>query len=62
MFELPKKTNWLTVLCFRYFSDAVSDDANRREFVKNIVAMYHKFNLDGIDMYVSRHPTATPHF
>ncbi|KAF8605404.1 glycoside hydrolase [Ceratobasidium sp. AG-I] len=34
----------------RCFSDAVSNDANRREFVKNIVAMYHKFNLDGIDI------------
>ncbi|KAG9120722.1 hypothetical protein FRC07_003663 [Ceratobasidium sp. 392] len=29
---------------------AVSTDPNRREFVKNIVDMYHKFNLDGIDI------------
>ncbi|KAG8726871.1 hypothetical protein FRC12_023021, partial [Ceratobasidium sp. 428] len=33
-----------------HFSDAVSNDANRKEFVKNIVSMYHKFNLDGIDL------------
>ncbi|KDN38191.1 hypothetical protein RSAG8_09694, partial [Rhizoctonia solani AG-8 WAC10335] len=36
----------------RYFSDAVSSDANRHEFVKNIVqgATYQKFNLDGVDV------------
>ncbi|KAJ1309099.1 hypothetical protein OPQ81_004777 [Rhizoctonia solani] len=34
----------------RYFSDAVSNDANRHEFVKNIVQMYEKFNLDGVDI------------
>ncbi|KAG8716073.1 hypothetical protein FRC11_009698 [Ceratobasidium sp. 423] len=34
----------------RYFSDAVSSDANRHEFVKNIVQMYQNFNLDGVDI------------
>ncbi|QRV73087.1 chitinase [Ceratobasidium sp. AG-Ba] len=33
-----------------YFSDAVSSDSKRHEFVKNIVAMYHTFSLDGIDI------------
>ncbi|KAH7343349.1 glycoside hydrolase family 18 protein [Rhizoctonia solani] len=34
----------------RYFSDAVSSDENRHEFVKNIVQMYQTFNLDGVDI------------
>ncbi|CAE6516552.1 unnamed protein product [Rhizoctonia solani] len=34
----------------RYFSDAVSSDANRHEFVRNTVQMYRKFNLDGVDV------------
>ncbi|KAG8743978.1 hypothetical protein FRC10_011052 [Ceratobasidium sp. 414] len=33
-----------------HFSDAVSNDSNRREFARNIVVMYHRFNLDGIDI------------
>ncbi|CEL63740.1 Chitotriosidase-1 OS=Homo sapiens GN=CHIT1 PE=1 SV=1 [Rhizoctonia solani AG-1 IB] len=34
----------------RYFSSAVSTDANRRELVNNTIQMYKKFNLDGIDL------------
>ncbi|CAE7226628.1 unnamed protein product [Rhizoctonia solani] len=34
----------------RYFSDAVSSDAKRRELVTNTIQMYKKFNLDGVDI------------
>ncbi|KIK42540.1 glycoside hydrolase family 18 protein [Suillus luteus UH-Slu-Lm8-n1] len=33
-----------------YFSQAVSTAANRETFVKNIVATYSQYNLDGIDI------------
>ncbi|CUA69068.1 Chitinase 4 [Candida albicans SC5314] [Rhizoctonia solani] len=34
----------------RYFSDAVSNDVNRHELVRNVIQMYRKFNLDGVDV------------
>ncbi|KAJ7180229.1 glycoside hydrolase [Mycena crocata] len=34
----------------QHFSSAVRTDQNRRQFCKNIIAVYHTFNLDGIDI------------
>ncbi|KAG8902296.1 hypothetical protein FRB99_004658 [Tulasnella sp. 403] len=34
----------------KYFSSAVSSNTNRQTFAKNILKVYNKFNIDGIDI------------
>lgn len=40
----------ISTITNRYFSDAVKNEANRKTFVANILAIYTEFNLDGIDI------------
>lgn len=48
--ESPSRPPDAADVCpIRHFSNAVSDQ-NRNQFAQAIVALYHRFDLDGIDM------------